>query len=54
MAGLGVPPRVAMELLGHSQIGVTMNVYSHIASEYQRAAVDLVGDALWGETTNMK
>lgn len=26
----GVPPRVVMELLGHSQIGVTMNVYTRV------------------------
>lgn len=25
-----VPARVVMEVLGHSQIGVTMNVYSHV------------------------
>jgi integrase len=24
----GVPPRVVMEILGHSQIGVTMNLYT--------------------------
>ncbi|MBO0728549.1 MAG: tyrosine-type recombinase/integrase [Acidimicrobiaceae bacterium] len=26
----GVPPRVVMELLGHSQIGVTMNLYTKV------------------------
>ncbi len=26
----GTPPRVVMELLGHSQIGVTMNTYAHV------------------------
>jgi integrase len=32
----GVPPRVVMEILGHSQIGVTMNVYTHVVQNTQR------------------
>jgi site-specific recombinase XerD len=26
----GVPARVVMEVLGHSQLGITMNLYSHV------------------------
>jgi integrase len=26
----GVPPRVVMDILGHSQIGLTMNTYAHV------------------------
>jgi site-specific recombinase XerD len=26
----GVPARVVMEILGHSQIALTMNTYSHV------------------------
>ena len=48
MAAMGIPPRVAMELLGHSQISTTMNIYSHIASEYGREAMDRVDESLWG------
>jgi integrase len=36
----GVAPRVVMELLGHSDIRLTMNVYTHVASELQQAAAD--------------
>lgn len=36
----GVHPRVAMETLGHSQIGITMNLYTHVASELQRGAAE--------------
>ena len=32
----GVHPRVVMELLGHSEIGVTMNCYSHVLAELKR------------------
>ena len=52
MAALGVPPRSAMELLGHSQIAVTMNIYTHVAPEYQREAMNLVGDGIWGEAAS--
>lgn len=34
----GVHPRVVMETLGHSQIGITMNLYSHVLPEAQRQA----------------
>ncbi|MGC5020580.1 tyrosine-type recombinase/integrase [Micromonospora sp. DT47] len=43
----GVPARVVMELLGHSQIGLTLGTYSHVAPELSRAAADAIGGALW-------
>ena len=44
----GVPLRVAMEVLGHSQIHVTANTYSHVMPELKREAADRVGDLLFG------
>jgi len=38
MIAQGVHPRVVMETLGHSQIGITMNLYSHVLPEAQRLA----------------
>lgn len=35
----GVHPRVVMEILGHSQISVTMNTYGHVLPETQQDAV---------------
>ena len=46
MAALGVPVRVAMEILGHAQISTTMNIYAHIAPEYQRDAMERVVSAI--------
>jgi len=46
LAAAGTHPRTIMAILGHSQIGVTMNVYTHVATEDQRAAVGLVGGLL--------
>ncbi|MGD0946780.1 MAG: site-specific integrase [Candidatus Binatia bacterium] len=36
----GVHPRVVMEILGHSQISVTMNTYSHVMPTLLRDAAD--------------
>jgi len=36
----GVSPRVVMDLLGHSQIGLTMNTYSHVIPDLRRDAAD--------------
>ncbi|MFJ7527713.1 tyrosine-type recombinase/integrase [Streptomyces griseus] len=35
----GVPARVVMEILGHSQIAVTMNIYTHVSDENRREAM---------------
>jgi integrase len=34
----GVHPRVVMDVLGHSQISITMNTYGHVTAEAQRSA----------------
>lgn len=34
----GVSPRVVMEVLGHSEIALTMNAYSHVVPELRREA----------------
>jgi integrase len=36
-----------MEILGHSQIALTMNTYSHVAPEVSRAAADRMAEVLW-------
>jgi integrase len=45
----GVAPRVVMEVLGHSQIAMTMNTYSHVIPELQWEAARRM-DALLKET----
>jgi integrase len=47
MAAQGVPARIAMEVLGHAQISTTMNIYAHIAPEFQKEASEKVSAALW-------
>ncbi len=48
MLTLGVPPRVVMQVLGHSQISLTLGTYSHVVPELAEDAATRVGDALWG------
>jgi integrase len=43
----GVQPRVIMELLGHSQISLTMDTYSHVMPVLERQAADAM-EALCG------
>jgi integrase len=38
-----------MEVLGHSQISVTMNVYGHVMDPQLRGAADAVERALWDD-----
>lgn len=42
LADSGVEPRLLMELLGHSQIAVTMNVYTHVVDKSKREAIKTV------------
>ncbi len=44
----GASPRTVMKMLGHSQIGLTMNTYAHVLPEIERAAVDAATDHLFG------
>jgi len=37
---MGVHPKVVQELLGHSDIGVTMDIYSHVLPSMQKDAMD--------------
>ena len=45
----GVPARVAMQILGHSQISLTLGTYSHVAPELARDATERVGRVLWDD-----
>jgi len=44
----GVPARVAMEILGHSQISLTLGTYTHVVRELSEDAARRIGEALWG------
>ena len=48
LAAKHVPPRVAMEILGHSQISLTMEVYTDVLSETQREAGEQMDEFMRG------
>ena len=42
----GVSPRVVMEVLGHSDVGMTLNTYSHVVPQLRRDAADRMEEIL--------
>lgn len=46
---LNAHPRVAMQILRHSEIAVTMDIYSQVSGETTRDALDKLGDSLGAE-----
>lgn len=46
MLSRGVHPKMASEMLGHSTIGITLDLYSHVTANMQRQAADAIDAAL--------
>jgi hypothetical protein len=46
LVALDVHPRVAMQVLRHSQISVAMNIYSEVSSDATRRALKRLGKRL--------
>jgi site-specific recombinase XerD len=47
MLGQGIHPKVVAEMLGHSQIAITLDLYSHVTPTMQKAATAAL-DAVLG------
>ena len=48
MLSAGVHPKVVSERLGHSNIAITMDTYSHVLPGLQEAAAEAIDDQLYG------
>ncbi|MBN6057924.1 site-specific integrase [Nonomuraea sp. RK-328] len=46
LLNLGVPPQVVRDIVGHSDIEVTMTIYAHASLDDKRTALRKLGDAL--------
>jgi integrase len=46
LLGIGVHPKIVSELLGHTQVSITLDVYSHVTATMQHQAVNALDD-LW-------
>ena len=53
LLGMGVHPKIVSELLGHTQIGITLDLYSHVTATMQRDAVTAFEELL-GSTKGSK
>lgn len=51
LLALGVPPRIVMEIAGHSALEMTMNVYAHVSLDDKRDALNKLG-ALYGDESD--
>jgi integrase len=43
---LGTPPHIVRQIVGHSDIEVTMTIYAHVSLEDKRMALAKLGEAL--------
>ncbi|MFE0314684.1 site-specific integrase [Streptomyces albogriseolus] len=50
LVALDVHPRIAMQILRHSEIAVTMEVYTRVPSADTRRALRKLGEALGGRS----
>jgi integrase len=46
MLASGVHPKIASERLGHSSIGITLDLYSHVMPGMQADAAERVDEAI--------
>ncbi len=46
MLAQGVHPKVVSEMLGHTTIGITLDIYSHVLPEMQREAANTLDQLL--------
>ncbi|GGS45899.1 tyrosine-type recombinase/integrase [Streptomyces cinerochromogenes] len=46
LLGLGSPPHLVRDIVGHSALDVTMNIYAHADMTEKRAALGRLGDLL--------
>ena len=48
LLSLSIHPKVVQEMLGHSQISITMDIYSHVLPTMQKEAISKLNDVLQG------
>jgi integrase len=49
-----VHPKVVSELLGHTQIGITLDLYSHVSATMLRHAADAFDELLGGQAGSVE
>jgi integrase len=46
LLSMGIHPKIVSEMLGHTQIDITLDLYSHVTATMQREAVEAFEDLL--------
>jgi integrase len=46
MLSRGVHPKIVSEMLGHSTVAITLDLYSHVTPTMQREAASVMNDLL--------
>jgi len=54
LLSMGVHPKIVQEILGHSNVGITLNVYSHVLPSMQKDAMDMLHNAFMEQTADNK
>lgn len=54
MLKYGIPAKIASRRLGHSSVGITLDLYSHVIGDMQREAADKIGQGVFGELPDSK
>jgi integrase len=44
----GIPVKVVSEILGHSSVSITLDLYAHVLQEQRDDAAQKIDDLLWG------
>ncbi|MCB2307147.1 tyrosine-type recombinase/integrase [Clostridium estertheticum] len=47
MLTYGIPAKVASERLGHSSIGITLDLYSHVTTNMQKDVADKIENGIF-------
>ncbi len=46
LLGQGINPKIVSEMLGHSQVSITLDIYSHVTPHMQKLAADAMDEVL--------
>lgn len=52
MLTAGVPMKVASQILGHSSIGITADLYTHVLTDLKKDAAVKISSKIFGKAEN--
>lgn len=54
LLSMGIHPKVVQEILGHSEISMTMDIYSHVLPTMQKDAMERLNQAFYEQANREK